>query len=588
MDTVRPGPCGDVTHTNDAGGLVAQAHKPVTDVQTVKRMREQERRREMHPLQRLLHGTLIGLLWGAIGLVQAHEPRMEQLGEVHFPVACSADVQQPFDRAVALLHSFSFADAAKAFAAVAQQDSSCAMAHWGVAMARRGGLYGGRPGPNALAEGWTAVENAQTVGGKTPREHDYIAAIAVFYTDADQIEHRTRALAYTRAMEQLHRTYPDDREAEIFYAYALSALAEPTDQTYAAQLKAGEILEKIFAAQPNHPGVMHYLIHSYDHTPIAHRGLPAARRYAMIAPSAPHALHIPSHIFVRLGLWQESIDTNRVAAAVEDQFYQLHAMDFLAHSYLQVAQDVAAKHLLDELTAIEHISVAHLLTAYALAALPSRYAVERRRWGDAAALTLPRRDFPWGRFPHAEAVLVFARALGAARNGNIDAARKDLARLQELRGTLMTARDVGSWRDYWIGAVEIHHQMVTAWIASTQGNREEALQILRRAADREDATERDPVIPGSMIPARELFGEMLLEANAPQQALQAFEASMRVEPSRFWGLYGAARAAELAGDRVRAETYYTRLVTQAGCADSARPALMAAKAFLAQQRSHHD
>jgi tetratricopeptide (TPR) repeat protein len=519
------------------------------------------------------------LLWAAPGLVQGQAAGTERLGQAHFPVACSADVQQEFDRAVALLHSFAFDASAKAFAAVAQQDPSCGMAHWGVAMTRLGNPFNWPPAPQAIQEGWAAVEQAKAAGGKTPREQDYIAAIEVFYKDAEKIDHHTRALAYERAMEQLSRNHPDDPEAAIFYALALNATAPPTDKTYANQLKAAEILEQIFAQQPNHPGVAHYLIHSYDYPPIAQRGLTAARLYAGIAPSAPHALHMPSHIFTRLGIWQESIDSNRASAAsTKSHREKLHAMDYMAYAHLQLAQDQAAKRVLDDMQALEKINVEHFVSAYALAAIPSRYALERRQWAEAAALTLPRSDFPWNRFPQSEAVLVFARALGAVRGGDVEAARKDLNRLQELRDALAAAK-----LDYWQEQVEIQHQVVTAWVALARGQRDEALQLMRAAADREGATEKATVTPGPIIPARELLGEMFLALNEPQQALQTFEVSMQVEPNRFWGLYGAARAAELAEDRAKARIYYTQLLALAERADSERPALAVTRAFLAQK-----
>jgi hypothetical protein len=453
------------------------------------------------------------------------------------------------------------------------------MAHWGVAMTRLGNPFNWPPGPQAIEEGWAAVEKARVAGGKTPREQAYIAAIEVFYNDAEKIDHRTRALAYERAMEQLSRTYPDDREAAIFYALALNATAPPTDKTYANQLKAAEILEQIFAAYPSHPGVAHYLIHSYDYPPIAQRGLAAARRYASIAPAAPHALHMPAHIFTRRGFWQESIDSNRASAAsTKNHREKLHAMDYLTYAYLQLAQDQAARRVLDDMQALENINVEHFVSAYALAAMPSRYALERRQWTEAAALTLPYSDFPWRRFPQSEAVLVFARALGAARSGNVEAARRDLTRLQELRDALAAAK-----LGYWQEQVDIQHQVVNAWVTLAQGQRDAALQGMRAAADRENATEKATVTPGPIIPARELLGEMLLAVHEPQLALQAFETSMQIEPNRFWGLYGAAQAAELAGDRDKARTYYTQLLTLAKHADSERPALATIRAFLAQK-----
>jgi hypothetical protein len=364
------------------------------------------------------------LLWASAALGQP-QAGTEQLGQVDFPVDCSAQARPDFNRAVALLHSFWFDAAAKAFATVAQKDPSCGMAYWGIAMTWLGNPFAWPPSPKALQEGAAAVEKARAAGGKTPREQAYIAAVEVFYKDADKIDHRTRAVAYERALEQLARQYPDDREAAIFYALALNATALPADKTYANQLKAAEILERIFAEQPNHPGVAHYLIHSYDYPPIAQRGLAAARRYASIAPAAPHALHMPSHIFTRRGFWQESIDSNRAsAAAARNQFDQLHAMDYLAYAYLQLVQDRAAKRVLDDLMAIEKVAFEHFVTAYAMAAIPSRYALERRQWAEAAALTLPKSDFPWHRFPQSEAVLVFARGLAAARSRHVEAAQK--------------------------------------------------------------------------------------------------------------------------------------------------------------------
>jgi tetratricopeptide (TPR) repeat protein len=503
----------------------------------------------------------------------------QHFGEVHFPIACKPAVQEDFNMALAMLHTFSFPAAANTFTAISQRDPECAMAYWGLAATAIGSLYGGRPGPMAL-QGENAVKRAQAIGGKTPRESDYIAAIAVFYRGADKLDYATRVHAYAKALEQLHRKYPRDREAEIFYAYALSALGAPTDQTFAYQLKGAAILEKLLVELPNHPGVLHYLLHAYDNTPYASRGLAAARRLAKVAPSSPHALQFPAHIFVRMGLWQESIDTNRAGAAVDDLFFKPHAMDFLVHSYLQTGQDLAAKRVIDEAATIKIIP--HLLDAYAMAAMPARYAVERQRWDEAAALNLPQqREFAWNLFPHAEAVLVFARALGEARNGNIEGARKDLDRLQELRANLIKINSEGTWQEYWVSQIENNRQMVMAWIAYTQGRRHEALQMLRAAADREDSTEWDPVMPGRLISARQLLGEMLLDANNPRQALQAFEAALKVEPGRFLSLYGAARAAGLSGDQAKAEAFYARLVGQTAAADvEQRPALKMAKAFL--------
>ncbi len=500
----------------------------------------------------------------------------DKVGTVRFPTSCGAAVQPDFERAVAMLHSFWFQASTNAFVAVAQQDPGCAMAHWGVAMNLLGNPFGWPPSPKALADGWAAVERAKAAGAKTQRERDYVGAIEMFYKDADKIDHRTRALAYRQAMEQLAARYPEDREAAVFYALALNATALPTDKTYADQLKAAAILEKVFAVEPQHPGVAHYLIHSYDYPPIAEKGLNAARRYASIAPAAPHALHMPSHIFTRRGYWQESIEANRASASsVGSHFDRLHALDYLTYAYLQMAQDGAAKGVVDQVSEIPKVAVEHFVTAFALATIPSRYALERGRWADAAKLELFGREFPWGRFPQSEAQLVFARGLGAARGGDVTSARRDVERLGALRDTLAASK-VG----YWAEQVDIQRQVASAWVARAEGRTEEALALLRAAADREDATEKHPVTPGPIAPARELLAEMLLEANEPAQALREFEASMRVEPNRFRGLYGAARAADLSGDRTKARTYYSTLLSLGEKGDTERPELRQAKAFL--------
>src|SRR5215510_16175594 len=539
------------------------------------------RRSRLKPARQLRRVTLVACALVALTAIEPPPARAEeQFGEVHFPVSCNAGVQKKFDLALAMLHAFSFPDAAKTFTAVSREDPTCAMAYWGLSAAAIGSLYGGRPGPMAL-QGENAIEKAKAIGGKTSRERDYIAAIEVFYRDASKKDYATRVRAYADVLDQLHRKYPDDHEAEIFYAYALSALGSPADQTFSYQLKGAAILERLLVALPNHPGVIHYLLHAYDNTAYASRGLAAARRLAAVAPSSPHALQFPAHIFVRMGMWQESIDTNRAGAAVEDLFFKPHAMDFLVHSYLQTGQDAAAKRVVDEAAGIRILP--HILDAYAMAAMPARYSIDRRRWSEAASLTLPHSEFDWSRFPHAESTLVFARALGAARSGSIAAARKDLDRLQELRANLIKANSEGTWQDFWVSQIQIHQQMVEAWIAYTQGRRGKAVRMLRAAADREDSTETDPVLPAHPISARALLGDLLMEMNEPVQALQAFEVALKREPGRFSTLFGAAGAADRAGDPAKAKAFYTRLVAQTATADSERPALEVARAFLAKR-----
>jgi len=402
------------------------------------------------------------------------------------------------------------------------------------------------------------------------------------------VPHRTRALAYEKAMEQIAARYPQDREAAVFHALALNITLDPSDKTYANQLKAAAILETVFAEQPNHPGVAHYLIHSYDFPPIAARGLPAARRYASIAPSAPHALHMPSHIFTRVGDWQESIETNRASAkAAADtlaaggsqsglrSYEGLHAYDYMMYGYLQLGRDREARMLVDEVTATRKLNVDHFAGAFALAAIPARFALERGQWAEAAALTLRPADLPWSKFPQAESIVWFARGVGAARSGDPARARQDLARLEALRDGMTAAKSL-----YWAHQSEVQRLAVAAWIARAEKRDDEALALMRAAAEAEDETEKHPVTPGPVKPARELLAEMLIELGQPASALQEVEASHRVEPNRFQGLYVAARAAELSGETGKARGYYTRLVELGKGADPSRPELEQARRFV--------
>lgn len=508
----------------------------------------------------------------------AHPVRAEQLGDVHFPISCDANVQKMFDRALALAHSYSFRAAGEGFAAILKKDPQCAMAYWGLALRGMGSLYEGNQGLDRIKAGREAIGKAKALGAKTPRENDYIGAMEAFFRD-DRASASVRVQAFAEAMGKVHRKYPGDQEAEIFYAYAISASGDPKDRTYAMELKAAAILEKVLKVRPNHPGILHYLIHCYDHTPIAAKGLAVAQRYASVAPDAPHALHISSHIFVRTGRWEESIKSNAAGSAPEiDNFFRLHALDFLAYSYLQTGQDAAAKRALDDISLVDGLSVRHLIVAYALTALPARYAIERRRWDEAARLKV-RDGHISEHFPQAEAALVFARALGAARRDQFDIARKELGRLAELRANSQKEAEAGgTWGEYWVTQIAVNQEMVESWIAFRQGRQEEALRRLNAAADREDATEKDPVVPGSILSARELLGELLIELKQPAQALRAFEAALKMEPSRFWTLYGAARAAELAGDPAKAKAYYARLVSQT--AQSERSELKTVRAIL--------
>jgi len=389
---------------------------------------------------------VVGLTTLTAGPIWAQGRTADRLGTVRFETSCSPAVQSRFDRAVALLHSFHLDAAVGAFTEVAAADPTCGMAHWGVAMAWLGNPLAAPPNARGMKEGSAAVEKAKAAGARTDREREYIAAIEIFYKDADRLDHRTRALAYERAMEQIAARHPADREATVFYALALNITLDPNDKTYANQLKAAGILEKVFSEQPEHPGVAHYLIHSYDFPPIAAKGLPAAKRYASIAPAAPHALHMPSHIFTRVGSWQESIETNRASAKAAAEtlaaggsqsglrsYEGLHAYDYMMYGYLQLARDREARALVEEVTSTRKLNVDHFAGAFALAAIPARYALERGQWADAATLTPTPSDLAWNRFPQAESIVWFARGLGAARSGNPVRAREDLARIEVFR-----------------------------------------------------------------------------------------------------------------------------------------------------------
>lgn len=521
----------------------------------------------------------------------AHEHTADEsaeLGDVDFPVSCTPEAQAQFNHSMALLHSFEYATAIESFNTVIALDPSCAIAHWGIAMSLVEPLWG-QPTEQRLADGWAAIEQALAIGAATPREQAYIDAIAAFYRDSATVDHATRALAYEQAMAQLVQDYPDDSEAQIFYALSLLATAQPTDKSYANQRKAIETLEPIFVEQPNHPGVAHYLIHSNDYPTMAQYGLDAALSFADIAPAAPHALHMPSHIFTRLGYWQDSIDTNMASANTaksnlpeSDRLTTtsesaLHAQDYMMYGYLQLAQDGAAQALLDEINAIKTVAAGGFGAAYALAAIPARFVLERGQWAEAATLALHPSSFAWDSFPQAEAILVYARGLGAARAGDVDAARQELEHLLTLHGTLVTNGPA-----YWAGQVEIQSRELEAWIALAEGRNEEALALMGEAVDLEAATEKHPVTPGPLAPAHELMGEMLLLLEQPAEALAEFEAALKTEPNRFRSLYGAGRAAELAGETETAHGYYEALHALAAAADGERPEVAEAQAFLAQ------
>ena len=498
----------------------------------------------------------------------------EQLGEVSFPTSCASVVQAKFTRAVALLHSFWFKEGEKAFREVLAQDPQCAIATWGIAAILIDNTFAGNATAESAIKAQEAIDRGRAIGAKTERERMYLEAVAQYWKDFASRSHGARMKTLSNAFEQLAKAYPDDDEAQIFSAIYLTATQAPTDQTFAAALKAAAMLEPQMAKHPQHPGVAHYLIHSYDYPPIAAKGLTAARRYSEIAPSAPHALHMPSHIFTRVGAWEDSIVSNRRSAstAKEDKSPGdwLHALDYMVYANLQLGRDPDVVSNIDEAKTVPDLNPAAMPVGYALAAMPARYAVERGMWKDAAALE-PRKS----RFGFADAMIWFAKSLGAARSGDFDLAEQNAKVLGDTVDALKAAKN-----DYWATEVRVQHQAALAWIAYGRGNRDAALAQMRGAADLEDASEKHPVSPGRLIPARELLAEMLMQSGNPVEALAQYERSQTRDPNRLRSLYGAGLAAAQGNNRERAKYFYARVTQLVGTSDS-RPEFKRVRDYLA-------
>jgi tetratricopeptide (TPR) repeat protein len=500
----------------------------------------------------------------------------QRLGTVHFETSCNETAQRRFDRGLRYQHSFWYTSSKEIFEEALKADPTCGIAYWGIALSMLNNPHNAPPAPN-LPLGLAAIQKAKEVGAKTERERDFIDALLVFYTDYDKIPHGARVQAYLKAMEGVAQRYPQDDEAQLFYAITLNVAASPNDKTYANQLKGAAILEAIFKRQPRHPGVAHYLIHLYDTPALADKGIDAAKRYSEIAPAAPHAQHMPSHIFTRVGYWKESIGSNIAAsgAAKANKEYadQLHAMDYQIYAYLQLGQDSKAQDILNEMDAITGVNPNVQAGPYALAVSPARFMVERADWKGAAEL--PVRPTV---FAHVQAITHFARALGAARAGNPTAAKADVAKLVELRDKLREAKDA-----YWAEQVDIQWQVATAWVLYAEGRYDDALKAMSAAADAEDKTEKSPVTPGAPAPARELYGFMLLERGMAKEALVAFEATLKKEPNRLGATIGAAKAAEKAGDAAKVRQHYAAAVALAETADPVRPEVAEARAFMSKK-----
>lgn len=527
------------------------------------------------------------LLAGMVGTAAfAHQPDSagSKLGRVQFKTSCTPEAQKQFERGLAMLHSFYFPETVKTFSSIPAIDPGCAIAYWGIAISQRPNPLVGPIPPALLKQGLEAVEKGKAVGAKTERERDWLAAIEEFYKDFDKVDQDTRAKNYTKAMEALTRKYPSDVEAKVFYALALNETIDFADKTYANQLKAAKILTALDATLPEHPGVAHYLIHSLDFQPLAKRGLPAAKKYDKIAPSSPHALHMPSHIYTMLGMWEASIASNLKSISVCEDYaakhhpdathpHVPHNYDFIQYAYLQLGQDRKAKALVDTIATMKKLFREGLATETPLAAIPARYMLERQDWRGAAQLT-PRGS----KFPQAEAITHFARALGAARSGDFAAAQADIDKLKELRAGLEK-----TGQPYWAEQVEVQIVAAQAWIAHGQGNAAEAERLMRAAADLEDRSEKHVAMENRLYPMRELFADLLMVQRKPAEALKHYQASLKATPKRLRGFYGAAKAAEAAKDRKTAMSYYRKLANLTRTGDGDRPELREAKQALAQR-----
>lgn len=504
----------------------------------------------------------------------AQEASGKKLGQVHFETSCNDAAQRHFDRAMTYQHSFWYNASVKVFEEAFASDSACAIAYWGIGLSLLTNPHGSPP-PENLPLGLAALQKGKAIGAKTQRERDYIDSLMVLYADHDKTPWRQRVQAYLKAAEELARRYPNDDEAQINYAITLNVAASPADKTYAYQLKGAALLDPILKRQPQHPGVAHYLIHLYDYPPIAEKGLAAASLFAKIAAAAPHAQHMPSHIYTRVGYWKESIASNlaalRIAKADKEWDDQMHGMDYLVYAYLQLAQDKEARAVISDMRSVAGYKRAG--GDFAMAASAARYPIERGEWKDAAALEVRP-----SRFIFPEAVTHFARALGAARSGDPQAAKVDVEKLTALIEKLKQAKNA-----YWAEQADIQRQVANSWILFAEGKHQDALTAMAAAADAEDKTEKSPITPGPLIPARELYGAMLLERGMAKEALAAFEATLKKEPNRFNTFARAAQAAEKLGDKYTATAYYQKMVVFADGGTGERPALAAAKHFLARK-----
>lgn len=514
-------------------------------------------------------------------------PADAQFGSVDFDVTGNEKVKKDCNLAIKLLHSFEYDESEKVFAKIIEEAPDCAMAYWGVAMCNFHALWT-PPTEMELIKGTKAITIAKSITKKSAKESAYIEALSLFYKDWNKTGHFTRCANWENAMEKLYASYPGDKEAAIFYALSLIAAANPNDKSYTNQKKAGKILDALYKVAPNHPGVIHYIIHTYDYPQLAATALPAARRYAEVAPSSAHALHMPSHIFTRLGFWDECISSNlksvEAAKCYAEQTgisghwdEELHGLDYLVYAYLQKGDNANAAKQVQYLETIREVNPANFKVAYAFAAIPCRYVLENKKWKEAAALDLHAANFSWSEFPWQEAIIHFSRLLGNAHLHNVNAAKLELAKLHQLHDTLQKRKD-----SYTAMQVTIQIKAGEAWIQFVSGDKTIAADLMKLAANMEDSTSKHPVTPGEVLPARELLGDMLLQMNENENALQAYEAVLAQSPNRLNSLYGAGKAAERSGDEKKAIYYYKQLSVTADVANSDRQELVDSQNFLAK------
>jgi tetratricopeptide (TPR) repeat protein len=513
-----------------------------------------------------------GLVTAAITGSAFGQQQEERLGNLSFPTSCDPKVQAEFERGVAMIHSYWFLIARRTFEGVLQQDPSCAIAYWGIAMDQLGNSLVGPP-PRAQADtAWAALEKALEIGVKTERERGWIDALRAYFRDHDKVNVDIRLRAYNKAMEQMAARYPDDYEVQVVYALTLQASASKTDLTYANQLQSVAILEKLFEQNPQHPGVSHFIIHAYDFAPLADRGIAAAKRYASIAPAVPHARHMPSHIYSMVGMWEESVASNASALEIQPDYY--HAADFSVYAHLQLAQDVKAKALIEKslATPVRGDRPSGFGNFVAKALMETRYLLDRGDWVGAAAMPMNVTGAPM-----ADSLYRFTRGVGMARTGNVGGAKAEIEAMKALRTALQRAD-----QSYWADRTEEQMLAISAWVAVKEGARDQAVRFMRAAADGEDGSLKNVIMENRLYPLREMLAELLLEVGQPAAALKEYETALRQTPNRYRAFWGAARASDMGGNRAQASEYFGKLVNLAKNADTERPEVREAKAFLAR------